>query len=251
MQNLFKIAAVVLASAGLALAQQSAQTPSTQTPNAQTTQTTTSSSQSTNSTAPASQNTNSIPESQQAMPSNSQSANSTASSNANISGQTIPAGTNISIRTDSDVITQQAGGNYAAEIDHDVSDANGNTIIPKGSPAQLTVVNSSILGMKRLGLALQSVTVNGQTYTVKSSTSAEQNPGGIGANKKTGIFVGGGAALGTLIGAIAGHGKGAVIGAAAGAAGGALTQIFTQGSKINIPAESTLTFKLDQALQLQ
>lgn len=249
MRHLLSMISVLLLGAGLALAQQTSSSPDTRT--GQPVQNA-ASSQATQSSAPASQNTSNLPSnSQQALPSSSQSANSNAASNSNVSGQTIPAGTNVSIRTDSDVITQQAGGTYSAEIEHDVTDANGNTIIPKGSPAQLTVVNSSLLGMKRLGLALQSVTVNGQTYNVQSSTSAQQNPGGIGANKKTGIFVGGGAALGTLIGAVAGHGKGAVIGAAAGAAGGALTQIFTQGNKINIPAESTLTFKLDQALQLQ
>jgi hypothetical protein len=38
--------------------------------------------------------------------------------------------------------------------------------------------------------------------------------------------------------------------AAAGAAGGAITQVLTGGNNINIPAESTLTFKLDQPLTL-
>lgn len=179
------------------------------------------------------------------------STTSTTSSSTNGQPITLPAGTTIAIRTDSDIVAQQPGGNYSAEIDHDVVDSSNNTIIPKGSPAQLTVVSASTLGMKQLGLALQSVTANGRTYNVQSNTSSQTNPGGIGANKNTAIYVGGGAALGTLLGAVVGHGKGAAIGAAAGAAGGALTQIFTHGNKINIPAESQLTFKLDQPLQLQ
>ena len=59
-------------------------------------------------------------------------------------------------------------------------------------------------------------------------------------------MVGGGAALGTLIGAVAGGGKGAAIGAAVGAAGGAATQVLTRGKEVQIPAETVLTFRLDQ-----
>jgi hypothetical protein len=50
---------------------------------------------------------------------------------------------------------------------------------------------------------------------------------------------------------MAGGGKGAAIGAAIGAAGGAGTQVLTRGKQINVPAESVLTFKLDQPIVLQ
>ena len=73
---------------------------------------------------------------------------------------------------------------------------------------------------------------------------------GIGLNKRTAEFAGGGAAIGALIGAIAGHGKGAAIGAATGAGGGALTEILTKGGSIKIPAETVMTFKLDQPLRV-
>jgi hypothetical protein len=49
-----------------------------------------------------------------------------------------------------------------------------------------------------------------------------------------------------LIGAVAGGGKGAAIGAAVGAAGGAATQVLTRGKEVQIPAETVLTFRLDQ-----
>jgi outer membrane lipoprotein SlyB len=64
-------------------------------------------------------------------------------------------------------------------------------------------------------------------------------------------MVGGGAALGTLIGAAAGGGKGAALGGLAGAAAGALAQILTQGKDVRIPAETVLTFQLDEPIQLQ
>jgi hypothetical protein len=64
-------------------------------------------------------------------------------------------------------------------------------------------------------------------------------------------MVGGGALLGTVVGAIAGGGKGAAIGALVGGGGGAAAQVITKGNKISVPAESLLTFKLDQPLQLR
>jgi hypothetical protein len=74
---------------------------------------------------------------------------------------------------------------------------------------------------------------------------------GIGANKRTAETVGGGAALGTLIGAAAGGGKGAVLGGLAGAAAGALVQVLTQSKEVKIPAETVLAFQLDEPIRLQ
>src|SRR5262249_40059549 len=54
---------------------------------------------------------------------------------------------------------------------------------------------------------------------------------------------------GAIIGAIAGGGKGAAIGAGAGAAAGAGVQVLTRGDRVNVPAESLLTFRLAQPLR--
>jgi hypothetical protein len=63
-------------------------------------------------------------------------------------------------------------------------------------------------------------------------------------------MVGGGAVLGTLIGAVAGGAKGAVVGAVAGAAAGAGAQVLTRGKEVNVPAESVLTFRLGNPINL-
>jgi len=55
--------------------------------------------------------------------------------------------------------------------------------------------------------------------------------------------VGGGAAVGAVLGALLGGGKGAAIGAVLGGAGGAGTQVLT-GKKKDLPAETELTYKL-------
>ena len=73
---------------------------------------------------------------------------------------------------------------------------------------------------------LESVVVNGRRYTVSTPsetvTAEGQGKEGVGANSRTGKYVGGGAIIGSIIGAIAGGGKGAAIGAATGAGAGAV-----------------------------
>jgi len=177
----------------------------------------------------------------------------------NLQNGVIPTGTELQIRTNEgiDATTETAGRTYSAEIAQDVMGDNGQVLIPRGSPAQLTVGKISAgtagLGSNEVGLELQSVTVNGMSYQVATNPVQQQtaNQRGIGANKRTAEMTGGGALLGTVIGAIAGGGKGAAIGAAVGGAGGAATQVLTRGHEVKVPAETLLTFKLDQPLRLQ
>lgn len=53
----------------------------------------------------------------------------------------------------------------------------------------------------------------------------------IGKNRRTAEYIGGGALLDTIHGAIAGGGKGAAISAAAGAGEGVRTQVLTRGKR--------------------
>jgi outer membrane lipoprotein SlyB len=78
----------------------------------------------------------------------------------------------------------------------------------------------------------------------------QKGKSGMGANKRTAEYTGGGGAIGAIIGAIAGGGKGAAIGAGSGAAAGAITQVVTKGGSIKVPAETVLTFKLDGPLRV-
>lgn len=56
--------------------------------------------------------------------------------------------------------------------------------------------------------------------------------------------------FGTLLGALAGGGKGAAIGAVAGGAAGAGAQTVTRGQAVRVPAETVLTFRLDEPLRI-
>jgi hypothetical protein len=168
----------------------------------------------------------------------------------------VPLGTELSVRSDEtiDSATAAEGQSYAGEITNDVKDAAGDVVIPRGANAQLVIKSASkggrFQGTSDLVIDLQSVSVGGQQYLVNTTDFVEQGRSGIGANKRTGEYVGGGAGIGTLIGAIAGHGKGAAIGAAAGAGAGAAAQIMTKGGSIQIPAETVMTFKLEKTLRV-
>jgi hypothetical protein len=168
----------------------------------------------------------------------------------------IPAGTEVSVRNDETIDSGNAseGQTYAAEVTADVRDANGAVVIPRGANAQLLIKSASgggrIRGASDLVVDLRSISVGGKQYLVDASDIEQKGKSGIGVNKRTGEFVGGGAALGAVIGAIAGQGKGAAIGGISGAGAGALGQILTKGSSVKIPAETLMTFKLDSPVKI-
>jgi len=167
----------------------------------------------------------------------------------------VPAGAEISVRVEETIDSKTAteGQTYAAEVTDDVRDANGDVVIPRGANAKAVIRSASRGGRFRassdLVLDLASVSVGGRMYQVSTIDLVEKGRSGMGANKRTAEYTGGGAAIGAIIGALAGHGKGAAIGVGSGAAAGAVTQIVTRGS-IKIPAETVLTFKLDRPLRV-
>lgn len=160
----------------------------------------------------------------------------------------IPAGTELVIRTNEEIRTNNVGAsrNYSAQMERDVVTSDGVTLIPRGSDVNLSVFESSD---KQLVLGIRSVRIRGREYFVATG-EVEKGNEGIGMNRRTATMVGGGALLGTLVGAVAGGAKGAAIGAAVGAGAGAAVQVMTRGKEVNIPAESVLTFRLDESLRL-
>lgn len=172
-------------------------------------------------------------------------------SNLSASGPAIPVGTTIPVRTNERIDAKKSDGRiFSGVVSADVLNADGVVAIPRGSEAELLVRSA---GSRVLVLDLESLTVNGRQYDVSAGVDriGSNRRDGIGTNKRTAKFVGGGALLGTIIGAVTGGGTGAAIGAAAGAGGGAGVQLLTRGAAVRVPAESLLTFRLDQALQIQ
>ncbi len=163
---------------------------------------------------------------------------------------TLPRGTDIKVRNDSAIPAKPArGATYSATVSEDVMDQSGAVAIPRGSRAQLVAAPAP--DGKDMTLDLRSVTVGNQRYLITApGESVSARPGGLGANKRTAKYVGGGAAVGAVLGALLGGGKGAAIGAILGGAGGAGAQVYTNKGK-QIPPETTLSYKTAQALQMQ
>ena len=127
-------------------------------------------------------------------------------------------------------------------------------IVPKGSSAQLMIrqlTSGGATGSPQMVLDIQSLTVGGRKYLVSTTDLTQDSDTGIGKNKRTAEAIGGGAAIGTLIGGIAGGGKGALIGVLVGAAGGAGVQVLTRGHDVEVPAETVLRFALDEPVTLR
>lgn len=168
----------------------------------------------------------------------------------------LPAGTEITVMSNQEIdsASANAGQTYPADVAENVTNATGQVVIPKGSEAELVIRNvkaaGTVSGSSDLTLDLQSVKVGGRRYTVSTEDISQKGREGLGTNKRTAEMVGGGAVLGTLIGAIAGGGKGAAIGAASGGAAGAGAQVLTRGKAVKVPAESKLSFKLERPLRL-
>jgi hypothetical protein len=168
----------------------------------------------------------------------------------------LPVGTEVPVRTEETIDSTKAveGQLFAAEVAGNVKDADGAVVIPAGANATVVIKSASqggrFKGASDLVLDMRSVSVEGQQYALSTTDLATKGRDGVGVNKRTGEFGGGGAAVGAIIGAIAGGGKGAGIGAGAGGGAGLLTEILTKGGSIKVPAETVLTFKLDQSLRV-
>jgi hypothetical protein len=167
-------------------------------------------------------------------------------------GGTVAEGTKISVVTDQSVSSKTAkvGQTVTGTVSRDVT-SGGKVVIPKGSEVKLTVSSVQASGRlstpAKLYLRLRTVTVGGKTYTFATS-SAGRTEGGKG--KRDAGFIGGGAAGGAVIGALAGGGKGAAIGAAAGAGAGTAGAAATGKKDIEYPAETRLLFTTRMAVAI-
>lgn len=166
---------------------------------------------------------------------------------------TLPAGTVITVRLASAVgsKTSDTGDHFNATIATPV-ESGGKVMLPKGAEVLGKVVDAKPQGRFKggavLSLALESVTINGDAYDIKTSSVSRYQKG---KGKRTAAMIGGGAGGGALIGGLAGGGKGALIGAVLGAGAGTAGAAYTGKKEILLPAESTLSFKLAEPLTIK
>ena len=164
----------------------------------------------------------------------------------------VPAGTQIVVRMIDRVNseTDRLGQTYRASTDQPIV-VNNQTVIPRGADVIATLIDAKqsgkIEGRTILTLDLKNITVNGRSYDIVT-TGVSQASSSRGA--RSAKVIGGTAVLGAIIGAAAGGGRGAAIGAGSGAAVGTAAEVATSGQKVKIPAETRLTFTLQNPLDL-
>jgi hypothetical protein len=158
--------------------------------------------------------------------------------------QTIPAGTPVTVRVSSELSsgTAEVGQTFAGSLTRSLV-VGGKTIAPAGSAVRgkVTLAKSSgrLHAPGQLSIRLTSIrTKNGSIALTSNPYHIE----GKGHMKSNATKIGGGAAAGAIIGAIAGGGKGAAIGTLAGAGAGTGVAAATGKQEAVIPAEHAVTF---------
>ena len=166
---------------------------------------------------------------------------------------TLPAGTVITVRLGNAVGSKvsNSGDSFHASVATPI-ELEGKVVVPSGAEAAGKVLQAvpqgSFKGGAVLKLALNSVTIDGDSYDVQTAAVSRYLKG---KGKRTAVMIGGGAGGGALLGGLMGGGKGALIGAAAGAGAGTAGAALTGNKEIMLPAESTLSFKLSEALTVK
>jgi hypothetical protein len=164
----------------------------------------------------------------------------------------IPSGTPITVRLDQTIDTKR---NRAGDVVHGTLMravvVRGQTVVPAGTPftGHVTAADDSgrLKGRAYIAVAMDSFHRNGRRYNI-TTTSVQHVSSSH--KKRNGVLIGGGAGLGTVLGAIAGGGKGALIGAGAGAAAGTAGAAATGKKNVSIPAETPLRFTLRSPVRM-
>jgi hypothetical protein len=165
----------------------------------------------------------------------------------------VPAETVITVVLDEPVGSKIStpGQSFTATL-RDPVEVDGRVAIPKGARANGIVKDAKKAGRfkggAQLELTLASIEVHGATYDVHTTAPEETS---TGKGKRTAAMVGGGAGGGALIGGLAGGGKGALIGGLIGAAAGTGGAGLTGNRDITLPAETPITFKLVDPLEIK
>jgi hypothetical protein len=143
--------------------------------------------------------------------------------------------------------------------------ASGLEVIPSGSEitGRVSAVNrasrkskAGFIGVRFVSLRLPTGiarAINGDLTDVNADNVTADNEGevsGQSSMKRNVVFIGGGAAAGALIGAIANGGKGAGIGAIVGGGLGAAGAIFSKGNEAVVKSGTEFGVVLNQTLSL-
>lgn len=164
----------------------------------------------------------------------------------------LPRGTRLQVRLNQTINVKhvESGDRFTGTLAEPV--VEGNTVaVPSGSAASGEILlahkRGRFKGKSVLALTLTRLEVNGTAYRIDTNNLARTKKG---KGKRTAAFIGGGAGMGMLIGGLATGGVGLLVGGLAGGGAGALGAAFTGNGDLSIPAETVVTFRLQDALTL-
>ncbi len=179
---------------------------------------------------------------------------------------TVNAGETIRVRINEQISSETArvGDRFTTKTVDPVY-AGGIEVIPAGSTitGRVTSVTrasgksrAGTMGVSFVSLQLPNGTtraINGSLTDAQSSTVSNDNEGSVSGRssaKRNAVFIGGGAATGALIGAIAGGGKGAGIGALLGGGLGTAGAVFSKGKEAVVKRDTEFGVVLNQSVSL-
>jgi hypothetical protein len=161
------------------------------------------------------------------------------------SAATIPAGTHVAVRTNSELNsgTAHVGDSWDGVLQNAIV-VNGQTVAARGATVRGRVTSAKDSGRihKPGYLSIRVTEIDGMPVT--STSSGRQ---GKSHTKSNVTKIGGGTAAGALIGGLAGGGKGALIGAGVGAGAGTGVAYATGKQQAVFPAESLVSFTVSSA----
>jgi hypothetical protein len=163
---------------------------------------------------------------------------------------TIPSGTAISVRLNDNLDSERnkTGDTFRATLNAPIM-VDNSIAIPADAEVQGHVVDvqsaGRFAGAARLAITLDRISYGGHSYQIQTDQWKRQS---TGRGKSTAAKVGGGGALGAIIGGLAGGGKGAAIGATVGAGAGGGVQAATKGQQIKLSPEALVRFQTQSPL---
>jgi len=146
--------------------------------------------------------------------------------------------------------TSSAEDKVLAKVREDVH-VGGKVVVPAGSELRGHVLTArrsgKVKGQAYVSLRFTELSVGGKTYAVSTATVSKLAPKTHGKDAKV---IGGSAAAGALVGAVADGGKGAAIGALVGGSAGTGVVLATRGQEVHLPAGTRWRVRLAKPLEL-
>jgi hypothetical protein len=164
---------------------------------------------------------------------------------------TLKAGTLVQVRLIETVSSDKnhSGDTFTGTLDAPLV-VDGLVLAERGARVEGKIVESQqagrVKGLASIALELTRLNLSdGQHVEISTDSFTKMGPQSRANDAEK---IGGGAALGAIIGAIAGGGKGAAIGAGVGGAAGAGTVAATRGKPAVLPSETKISFRINNSV---